>query len=170
MRIRKLQLALLAASLAGIFTANASVVVDFDSIATPLSWDSGVYAHTFHYAAMPVGYAGFTWIGQWGVGNGADYQTAYGNSYTAPSLPNFAYNENADFSIAVADGKFDFIGASVSTWAQGDAFATFGAGQSSSRTLTAQGSLGGVNVGAPITVNLSPTGFTWLNANITGVQ
>lgn len=115
---------------------------------------------------VPSSYDGFNWGNStWGVEDTTDYENTYGNTYGAPSSPNFSYNAYGVLQVSLSGGQnFDFLGAQVSTWAGNDSFASY-----SSTTVTATGYLNGVLVGSS-TATLSPTGFTTWSANLMDVN
>jgi hypothetical protein len=138
----KLRFAIVTAALAGAVSASATIV-NFDDLATP-NTDGP------KWGTVPSSYQGMTWTG-WEVvkadGGTLSYQTVYGNSYGAPSSPNFAYNGGTGYkSISVESGSFDFGGARVTSFAQNNAYQSW-----SSRNLTIiaynkEGSVGSTSV------------------------
>jgi hypothetical protein len=141
-----------AAVLLGICLAGTSVgaaVVNFDDL-TP--------------GFIPSSYDGFNWGPDWAVEDNADYNAGYGNSVTFPSAPNAAYNGYGDVTVSLSSGSaFDFNGADFTEWAYDNADWSEGA-----TSITVDGYNGATLVGSA-TEALSPSGFTYLNANLDDV-
>lgn len=148
--------------------AQASIVVNFDDVATP-----NVFQGTMSWGSIPASYAGLQWapvlpppgstLSNWEVGDSATYKTAYRNSYGAPSGPNFAYNGTGLSVSTVSGAPFNFLGAQFSTWAQDNTYQNF-----SSTTVTITGYLGNSQVGSSVIVGLPSTTFTGLTGALLG--
>ncbi len=135
-------------------TSAVAGVLNFDDID---AGQSGV--------PMTAGYGGFTWgVGQWYLDPDVDY-ASYGNTYGAVSSPNAAFNDNGVLLVIVSRGvPFAFDGAYFTTWASQNAFESF-----SSTSIAVEGYLNSVLVGST-SMNLSPTGYDWLNAGFASVD
>jgi len=149
MKLLKLVL-VVGSSLATISGAMADTVVNFDDLT------SG--------QAIPGAYQGFNWSANWYAYSVIDYNGNYGNTATFPSDPNAAYNGFGVVDVSLSSGAaFDFVGAYFTGWAENDATATFTA-----PSITVSGYNGATLVGTA-TMNLSPSSFTWLAANLDNV-
>jgi hypothetical protein len=135
-------------------TAQASIVVTFDDLATPEQW-TGAYGNQ-HYGIVPMSYDGLLWTPDgeagWNVGNGPSYQAAYGNTYATPSGNNFGYNSGLAIT-QTSGGLYYFDGALFSTWALNDSFVFI-----SSQTVTITGYRAG-NLVDSYTVQLSDDSY-----------
>lgn len=130
--------------------ANA-LVVDFDDIDASVNY------------AMPSGYAGFTWDGNWGIETDSDYAT-YGNTYGSPSGENAAFNGDG-ISVALSNGvDFDFNGASFTGWAADD-----GPWDANAASITVEGWDDGLLVGS-VSMSLSTNQYDWLSAGFLSVD
>ena len=148
MKLEKLQIGILALTVAGATSASATII-NFDDLAN---------------GTIPSSYQGFSWSG-WAAFDGLSYQTSYGNTYGGTSANKFGYNGGGALIVTTTGGGlFNFNGADVSTWAQNNSFAGF-----SSHTLTVKG-YNGVTLVGSVTVNLSTTQFLPLVANFNGIN
>jgi pimeloyl-ACP methyl ester carboxylesterase len=153
-----LSVLLLTFSLAGVAGAT---VLNFDDVPTGTSW-----------VDLPAFYGGFNWGDDFEVTSLAFYKADYANSSkTFPSSPNAMYNSAWEGSvtnpgpfIVTSAAKFDFIGASFSSWAYKNAFWTvYGAPK-----VTIQGYSDGSLVGTYIAVLTAD--FQWFDVNLLGVD
>jgi hypothetical protein len=135
---------------------QAGAIINFDDLATP-NTDLG------HWGTIPASYQGFSWDG-FEVADATYYKTAYGNSYQAPSMNNFAYNGSGIKTVTVTDELFSFIGADFSTWAQCNTFVGF-----SAQSVTITGYHGASIVGSQ-TISLPSTGFVTQSLNFNGID
>ena len=148
----------------------SATVIGFDDLPTNTSF-AGPYGN-MNYGVIPLTYEGLQWTPNgdagWNVNSGTTYKTAYGNSYGAVSADNFA--SNSGLAVATVDGTtFNFVGADFSTWAQNDAFVSFAYGYSSATSVTVNGYNGATLIGT-VSMNLSSTGFNWLDAGFVGID
>lgn len=119
-------------------TAQANLVtVDFDDVATPISYNVGGIG-TVYYGVVPTSYTGLTWIGWEVMGNG-DVNKYPGNTLTFPSLANAAYPGNGSNSITSNGQAFNFMGAY---------FASFVGGGGAGTSLNLEGFLNGISQGS----------------------
>ena len=106
------RLLLIAALWAAVQSANAATTtLNFDEFTVDLS-------------NLPTldSYQGLQWQG-WAVFDAPDYQDIFNNTYNPPSLENFVINNGGlDVATVVSATRFDFLGASVSTFALNDDF------------------------------------------------
>lgn len=117
-----------------------------------------------NFNGMPANYGGFVWGPNWGVMSNGYYDSVYQNSYGAPSGA-AASNEGGVLSVTTSSNSvFNFDGALFSAFAANDSFQGF-----SSTTITVNGYNGTTLVGSA-TMNLTPNGFTYLNASLNGVD
>lgn len=116
-------------------------------------------------AQIPTNYDGFTWDSNFSVVDQTYFQNAFGNTYGFPSAPNAAFNAYGVLSVGLAGGNtFDFNGAYFTTWASNNSFASY-----SSTTITVNG-YNGANLIGTVTMNLPSDSFSWLNANMNGID
>ena len=135
-------------------TAEA-LVVNFDDLSVPAAPG---------YMDVPASYAGFSWT-DFEVLTQPFYQTAYANTYSFPSQANAAFNGDGSLSVSLQSGTdFDFQGAYFSAFAQSNDFQPW-----SAAAVTVYGFNDGNPVGSAA-LNLSSTGFVWLQADLLGVD
>jgi hypothetical protein len=148
----------MAAALAGTMSASASVVVNFDDLATSQPWN--YYGNNQAWDTVPTSYQGLTWSG-WEVADGRDYTgAAFQNStVTIPSMNNFAYNGSGVNTITTSGSKFNFEGIDVAFWAYQNARLNQG-GSVGSATVTIKG-YDGMSLVGTYTATLTKD-FTWL--------
>jgi hypothetical protein len=165
MRIRKLQLALLAAGFAGIMSASAAIVANFDDLSLNQTFATG--GNNITWDVMPTTYAGLTWQGTppggpepaqaWEVVQmNAAFNSAYG-ALLAQSGNQAAYNGGSvggPLALSVGATPFYFNGAYFASWPNSSP-----AGASS---VTVQGLLNGV-LEWSITQNINASGWTLFN-------
>jgi len=111
----------------------------------------------------PTSYDGFTWNG-WEVINGQQFNGVYGGSVFSGPWPNNAVYNGGDGNLVVttSGSEFDFVNADFSFWP--------GVGGAAASDVTITGFLGGNQVGSPITVTLSSTGFVPTPIDLNGID
>jgi hypothetical protein len=115
-------------------------------------------------ALMPASYGGFSFSSNWAVESDTEY-ALYGNTYGSPSGNYAAFNNAGVLNVSLSSGAdFDFNGAYFTGWASNNSFASF-----TSTSITVQGFNNGNFVGSA-GMALSANGYTWLSANLLGVD
>lgn len=154
--------------------ALANFTIGFDDVT-----DGVLQTPPYTTAALPTNYLGFSWSstgsGFWGVVDNASYRTgisgvvSWNNNFDFPSNPNAVLNEDGNVGaprVTLArTTPFNLVSAYFGDWTQNSINNFFGA---SSLTLT--GYLNGVQVGLPLTFNLSPGPLQFQAINFTGVD
>jgi hypothetical protein len=147
-------------ALLSIVSVASATIINFDDLTTPYS-GGGISDWGF----VPSSYAGLEWTG-FEVTNGASYMSAYSNTYSAPSAPNFAYNGDDGYLItSVNADPFDFLSADFTSFVQNDAYQSF-----SAMSITLNGYVDNILVDTLIVNNLPTTGFTTVTANFMGID
>lgn len=120
---------------------------------------------------LPANYGGFTWDANFYVYDTPSYQSGYFNTYGAPSAPNFVFNAYGVVTVQTTSGApFNFISAEFSTWASyNQPYYDDLSILRSSLSVTVNGYSGATLVGSA-SLNLIPTGFSTLTANLNGVD
>ncbi len=114
---------------------------------------------------VPDGYGGFTWNGGFYVEGNDAYESGYGNTYGAPSGGG-AYNGFGDSPLTINSATpFTFVGADFTTWAEGDAFASF-----SSQTVNILGFDSSMNLVGGCSQTLSAASYNFLTCNLANVE
>jgi len=166
MKIRKLQVAIVAVGLAGAMSAGAQIYANFDDLTLTQTYDgSGAV-----WDVMPVTYAGLTWESSGSVATeynnnwevvqlNAAFQSYYGTALTAQSGNQAAYNGgNAGWAspVSVQDttSPFLFNGAYFASWPNSD--------PAGAPVVAVVGYLGGVQQWA-ITQNINSSGWTFFD-------
>ena len=115
--------------------------------------------------AVPAGYGGFTWDPNAYVVGNVYFDSNYGNTYGAPSGGALYNGFGASPFMISSATPFTFNGADVSTWAEFDSYAGF-----SSTTITINAYDSSMHFLGSVETTLSPTGYTFLGANIANVS
>jgi hypothetical protein len=134
-----------------------SAIVNFDTLSTGLSFNTGGSTGIVYYGTVPGSYAGFNWTG-WEVISNAEVNR-YGNTLSFPSLSNAGYPGDGSHSSVSSAQAFNFLGAYLASFVGGN-----GAGNS----LSVTGYLGLQNIGTQI-VSLT-NNMVWTSINFQNVD